>query len=175
MRHTKLGLALVVVLAMPAGATATPVRGSAATLSGVAFVNGLLTCNNGTWSGSSGEAFDYDFQFFRDAGTTRIAGAGGDSASYSPTSDDVGHTITCKVEATDPNDASSATSGASNGILIRSAPPVPVSGTTQLQPSPIHGEDRAVCMSDFNDPTSQYMYSTDWFLNGAIQTTHAAT
>src|SRR3954469_2332832 len=169
-----LALVLVTALMIPVPASATPVPGTPPTLTGDAFINGSgLVGNNGTWGGPNEGSFDYSAEIFRDEGSAPVA-VKPVGQSWQPTSEDVGHTLTCKVKAKDPSDSSSATSAASNGLLIKAAAPAYEPGSTEIVLTPVHGEDRVQCSANFSDPDLEYTYSTDWFLNDVMQSTHAA-
>jgi hypothetical protein len=102
--------------AAPSGPTAVvqalavaPSNTSPPTISGSASVGQTLTCSPGSWSGSPAPTFSYQWQ--RDGAD--IAGASG--STYVVQAADQGHTLTCKVTAS--NSAGQA-SAVSTGVAI---------------------------------------------------------
>jgi hypothetical protein len=82
-----------------------------------ATVGQTLTCTDGTWTNA--DSFEYKFQ--RDG--SDIAAFSPDP-SYQAAQADVGHSVRCVVQATDINDANTATSNSSNSVTVRPAPSV---------------------------------------------------
>jgi hypothetical protein len=95
---------------------AAPADTTAPSVSGNAAVGATLTCANGTWTGSpTSVAYAW-----LSNGTT-IANA--TSQTYTTTSTDAGHSISCAVTATNAGGSTSANS--SNSIAIPTPPPPP--------------------------------------------------
>ncbi len=112
------------VRAVPAVA---PQSGTAPSIGGTAATGETLTCTPGTFTGAPTPTLT--FEWLRDG--TPIPGATG--TTYVLTGDDAGHAITCRVTATNPGGAASATSPAVNPP----APPVPTpTATPTATPTP---------------------------------------
>src|SRR4051794_9437740 len=87
-----------VAMAMPANQTPPKIVNGNGDPITAATVGQTLTCSDGTWTNADG-GFRYKFQ--RDA--VDIAAFGLDP-TYKAAQADIGHTLTCVVEATDVND-----------------------------------------------------------------------
>jgi CSLREA domain-containing protein len=84
-----------------------PANTAAPTISGTAQNLKTLSCSTGTWNGSPFQSYSY--QWNRDGSAVSVA----TSSSYTVSSADVGHQLTCTVTASTPGDGSaSATSAA---------------------------------------------------------------
>jgi hypothetical protein len=79
---------------------------------GTGTVGSTLTCTMGNWTGMQAEPHSYAYQWLRD-GAAPI-GAGG--TTYVVVSADVGHSLTCRVTATNP--LGSAQSPPSNAVAV---------------------------------------------------------
>ncbi len=101
------------VWALPSPPSST----GAPTASGTPAVGSALSCSPGSWSGDPAPALEYEW--LRDGAT--IAGA--TTAGYSVASADQGHTLSCRVTAT--NVAGSA-SARSDELRVPEPPPAPV-------------------------------------------------
>lgn len=94
-------------------------------LVGNGAVGSVVTCNQGTWSGSPSPTFSYNF---RANGVSVQSGA---SNTYTPLIGDDTKTLTCLVTAT--NSQGSASEGTSNSLVVGTAPVNTVAPT--LSPS----------------------------------------
>ena len=83
-------------------------------LVGNGAVGSVVTCNQGTWSGFPTPTFSYDFRI------DSISVQNGSSNTYTPLIGDDTKTLTCLVTAT--NTQGSASEGASNSLVIGTAP-----------------------------------------------------
>jgi hypothetical protein len=83
-------------------------------LVGNGAVGSVVTCNQGTWSGFPTPTFSYDFRI------DSISVQSGASNTYTPLIGDDTKTLTCLVTAT--NSQGSASEGASNSLVIGTAP-----------------------------------------------------
>jgi len=83
-------------------------------LVGNGAVGSVVTCNQGTWSGSPSPTFSYDFR------VNSISVQSGASNTYTPLIGDDTKTLTCLVTAT--NSQGSASEGASNSLVIGRSP-----------------------------------------------------
>jgi hypothetical protein len=83
-------------------APSAPVNSSPPAIAGTAAVGGSLSCSPGSWSGSP----TFAYQWLRDG--SAIPGA--TSASYTVGSGDVGHSLSCRVTATEADGSAQATS-----------------------------------------------------------------
>lgn len=83
-------------------------------LVGNGAVGSVVTCNQGTWSGSPSPTFSYDFR------VNGISVQSGASNTYKPLIGDDTKTLTCLVTAT--NTQGSASEGTSNSLVIGTAP-----------------------------------------------------
>ena len=93
-------------LAAAAAGPSSPSNTTPPSISGTATLGNALTCAPGSWTGSP----TFAFQWLRDG--TPIAGA--TQAKYTPTTNDAGHTLACRVTATNAGGSASATSAATN-------------------------------------------------------------
>ena len=80
-------------LVVPVTATGAAVNTAAPLISGSPVVGDTLSCSTGTWSGVDTATLTY--QWLRDG----AAIGGATSASYTLTSADQGHSLTCQVTA----------------------------------------------------------------------------
>ena len=83
-------------------------------LVGNGAVGSVVTCNQGTWSGSPSPTFSYDFR------VNSVSVQSGASNTYTPLIGDDTKTLTCLVTAT--NSQGSASEGTSNSFVIGTAP-----------------------------------------------------
>lgn len=83
-------------------------------LVGNGAVGSVVTCNQGTWSGSPSPTFSYDFR------VNSVSVQSGASNTYTPLIGDDTKTLTCLVTAT--NSQGSASEGTSNSLVIGTAP-----------------------------------------------------
>jgi hypothetical protein len=111
--------------------SAAPVNTVAPVLSGTPALGQVLSCSQGTWSGSLPQTFAY--QWLRDS--TPIAGA--TSAGYTVTTADQGHQLSCQLTA---SNLAGSTAAMSNSVSIppdTSAPSIsittPANGATYTQ------------------------------------------
>jgi trimeric autotransporter adhesin len=103
-----------------------PVSMSTPQVSGTPQAGQLLSCSQGTWSGSTPQSYAY--QWLRDGAT--ITGA--TSASYALTAADAGHQLACRVTASNLGGSASATSAP----VSVPAPPAPPSSEAPSSPPP---------------------------------------
>jgi hypothetical protein len=107
---------------------ANPTRGSAPRstsgpfLTGTAEVGGVLTCQNGAWSGTP--SFQYQFERTTN-GTTVALTSMGPAQSYVVQSSDVGGAIACIVKASNADGYGTAVSGPT-GLIPAPVTPVPI-------------------------------------------------
>ena len=100
------GSAMATTAAALAITNLVAVNTAAPTLSAVnLFTGAVVTCSQGSWNY---HPTSYSYQWRRDGGA--IAGATG--STYTVVSDDVGHTISCAVAATNPGGTSAAVASA---------------------------------------------------------------
>ena len=100
-----------------------PAADSAPSLSGTPQPGQVLTCANGSWSGSTPQSYAY--QFLRDGTPAGVAGA----TTYTVDAADVGHGMSCRVTATNR----AGTTSADSATLVVQSPPV---ATTAAGPAP---------------------------------------
>jgi Domain of unknown function (DUF5122) beta-propeller len=103
-----------------------PVSTSAPQVSGTPQVGQLLSCSQGTWSGSTSQSYTY--QWLRDGATI----TGTTSASYALTAADAGHQLACRVTASNLGGSVNATSAP----VSVPAPPAPPSSKAPSSPPP---------------------------------------
>jgi hypothetical protein len=124
-----------------------PTRGSAPRstsgpfLTGTAEVGGVLTCQNGAWSGTP----SYQYQFARTTnGSTFALGPMGSAQSYTVQSTDVGGAIACIVKASNADGYGTALSGATGLIPTPVTPaPTPAPAPPVQAPTPTPQQDIA--------------------------------
>lgn len=104
-------LALAVVPAAASGALA-PVNTSSPSLEGQPVVGDQVSCQTGTWSGTT--PITFRFQWLRDA----VAIAGAESQTYVIEEADAGHQLACTVTARNSAGAASRTT---SGVTIAAA------------------------------------------------------
>ena len=90
---------------------APPANVDVPVVTGTGLVGEVLNCTTGNWSG---EPTGYAYQWMSDAATPL-----GTQADYGVVADDVGHSLTCVVTAS--NAAGSAAAPPSNAVLITAA------------------------------------------------------
>jgi len=114
---------LVVVDPPPPANTSPPV------ITGTPAVGQTLTCQPGTWTNSP----TFAFQWLRDG--SPIGGA--DDQTYVPVPSDGGHSLTCRVTATNPGGSAAANSNTVNvpPVIIDPAPTPTPTPTPTVQPS----------------------------------------
>ncbi|MEG3177066.1 BNR-4 repeat-containing protein [Sphingomonas sp. RB3P16] len=104
-------------VAVIAAAVPVPVNSVAPVVTGNALVGSVLTTGNGTWSGSP---TGYAYAWRRDG--VDISGAS--NATYTLVTADAGHSITCRVYATNTGGTAGATS---NAVAASAMPTVTIS------------------------------------------------
>lgn len=108
-----LALKSAVLTIAAAGVAAAPTNLEPPVVSGTAQVGKVLASTTGTWTGATSYAYEW-------AGNgAGIAGA--TAATYTPVSNDGGHTLTATVTATGPGGAASATSAPTVPIVAASS------------------------------------------------------
>lgn len=111
------------------GAVLPPVNTVAPALSSsAAYVGQELTASNGTWSNSPSS---YSYQWFWADTVTPISGA--TSASYTPVTGDLGHTLARNVTATNAGGSTTASSNVSAAVGEWAGPPAPTATFTMTQ------------------------------------------
>ncbi len=93
---------------------AAPVNVVQPLLSGNAAVGTVVTCSNGSWTGSPSPSFSFDFKI------NGVSVQSGSSNTYMPLIGDDTKTLTCLVTAT--NTQGSASEGASNSLVVGTIP-----------------------------------------------------
>jgi hypothetical protein len=93
---------------------AAPVNVVQPLLSGNAAVGTVVTCSNGSWTGSPSPSFSFDFKI------NGVSVQSGASNTYTPLIGDDTKTLTCLVTAT--NTQGSASEGASNSLVVGTIP-----------------------------------------------------
>lgn len=89
-------------------------EGAAPGVSGTPSLGSQLTCTHGGWNGIKEEGeLKFAYTWFRDGGATSIA----EAETYAVTSADIGHTLSCRVFATNKA-GRSATGATSPGVLV---------------------------------------------------------
>jgi hypothetical protein len=88
-------------------------------VTGKAAVGEALTCSTGTWSGSPSPAFAY--QWVRDVGENETTIEAATANTYKITNEDAGHSLACKVTAT--NSAGSASKLSRNSVRVPGVKP----------------------------------------------------
>ena len=148
--------AAVSIPAVPPTSTAPP------TISGTPKVGSVLTCEDGTWTGTP----TYRYAWKR--GGTTIAGATG--AIYTAETLDANDTLTCTVTATNSAGSTSVTSAAEN------VPPLPPANTS---PPTLSGAAKSGAMlncksgTSTRTPTFSYRWSRDGtVITGATSATY---
>jgi hypothetical protein len=106
------------------GALNPPTNVTPPVITGTAQVGQTLTCVPGAWNGTA--PITYTYQWNRDG--SAIAGATG--TTYAAADADVGTSITCTEQATNPDGNGSATSAAVVPVAISAAPPPAAGGDT---------------------------------------------
>jgi hypothetical protein len=107
-------------LAIPGGKPGSPPESTAAPeVSGTPAVGESLNCSTGTWSGSPTPTFTY--QWVRDEGVGETIIESATASTYTVASEDEGHTLACKVTAT--NSAGSASKLSSNSLRVPGTKP----------------------------------------------------
>lgn len=91
------------------GAPVKPVATVAPAITGTAQVGQVLTCSNGTWTGSPTLTRQWQ------KGTANIAGA--TAATYTPVAGDVGSTIRCVVTARNVSGSTTSTTAATSAVI----------------------------------------------------------
>jgi hypothetical protein len=134
-------LALVVVLALAAGAgaitvAAPPANTSPPTISGTPQKGQRLHADPGAWTGTKPIHFGYQWQRCSSGGSNCSNIGGATDNDYTLTSADVGNTVRAVVTATNSAGSSSAASSPSAVVAAAQAPantaPPTISGTPQL-------------------------------------------
>jgi len=93
---------------------AAPVNVVQPLLSGNAAVGTVVTCSNGSWTGSPSPTFSFDFKI------NGVSVQSGASNTFTPTSINEGSTLTVTVTAT--NSQGSANANSSNSLVVGSVP-----------------------------------------------------
>jgi hypothetical protein len=109
------------------GGSVAPANTSAPVISGIPGVGQTLTSTTGTWTGTPGPTFSYQWK----RGVTNV---GTNANTYSPVSGDIASNITCVVTATNTAGSANATSNAIGPIValpVNSVAPV-ISGTATV-------------------------------------------
>ena len=135
---------------------AAPVNVVQPLLSGNAAVGTVVTCSNGSWTGSPSPTFSFDFKI------NGVSVQSGASNTYTPLIGDDTKTLTCLVTAT--NTQGSASEGASNSLVVGTIPnntvaPV-ISGTNTF------GSTLSTTNGTFTG-TAPLTYSYQWLRNGS--------
>lgn len=103
--------------AYPAGFA--PVSTAAPALTGKAFVGDTLSVTHGTWTGTSGITYTYQWQDCTGGNCTAISGA--TSQTYTLASSDLGFTVNCVVTATNELAPTGVNATSNAGTLIAPA------------------------------------------------------
>jgi hypothetical protein len=147
MRKANLGIAVVIaaaalvigaVIGRPGTGRAAgnaPVSTATPTISGTAQQGQTLAASKGGWSGSP-TSYTYAWSQCDASGNTCSAISGATSATYTPATTDVGHTLRVAVTATNDGGSGSATS-AQSAVVSSTAAPTPttapaISGTPSV-------------------------------------------
>jgi hypothetical protein len=99
-----------------------PANATAPTVSGTPRQGDALSADKGTWTGSTPLSYAYTWQRCTTTGSPCAAIAGATSATYVPTSTDVGAKLRVIVTATNTAGSASATSGATAVVANGSTP-----------------------------------------------------
>jgi hypothetical protein len=135
---------------------AAPVNVVQPLLSGNAAVGTVVTCSNGSWTGSPSPTFSFNFK------ANGVSVQNGASNTYTPLIGDDTKTLTCTVTAT--NTQGSASEGASNSLVVGTIPnntvaPV-ISGTNTF------GSTLSTTNGTFTG-TAPLTYTYQWLRNGS--------
>jgi hypothetical protein len=112
-------------------ATTAPVNMAAPTISGTPQPGVSLTASDGSWNGSTPISYRYQWEGCDSTGSSCAAIAGASSASYSPSTGDVGHAIRVAVSA--QNTVGQTTASSAPTSVVQS----PASSTTPQPSFPI--------------------------------------
>ncbi len=99
----------------PIAANTVPQATVPPTISGPPVVGGVLTANNGTWTGLP-DRYGYQWQLCDSSGAACEIISGATAQTFTPRNTDVGRTVRVRVSATNPKGTGSATSGPSDVI-----------------------------------------------------------
>jgi hypothetical protein len=145
---------------IPAGGFGEPpATTSRPTISGTAAVHEKLVCNNVRWSGT--EPITYEFNWIRDAGSSREISVGTNSPQYEVQGADEGHTLTCEITAANEH-----------GVGRASSEPFSVLGRAPVDTAPpyISGEARVgetlTCVAGIWEGAEPIAYSYRWERDG---------
>jgi hypothetical protein len=135
---------------------AAPVNVVQPLLTGNGAVGTVVTCSNGSWTGSPSPSFSFDFKI------NGVSVQSGASNTYTPLIGDDTKTLTCLVTAT--NTQGSASEGASNSLVVGTIPnntvaPV-ISGTNTF------GSTLSTTNGTFTG-TAPLTYTYQWLRNGS--------
>jgi len=135
---------------------AAPVNVVQPLLTGNGAVGTVVTCSNGSWTGSPSPSFSFDFKI------NGVSVQSGASNTYTPLIGDDTKTLTCLVTAT--NTQGSASEGASNSLVVGTIPvntvaPV-ISGTNTF------GSTLTTTDGTFTG-TAPLTYTYQWLRNGS--------
>lgn len=119
----------------PISANTVPQATSPPSISGPPVVGGVLTANNGTWTGLP-DRYGYEWQLCDPNGAACAVIAGATTQTYTPRNTDVGHTVRVRVTATNPRGTGSATSAQSDVIAQ------PTGGTASIPVSSVMPPNR---------------------------------
>ena len=132
-------------------ATSSPVNVSLPAISGTPAPGDSLSCSSGSWTGNPTPTYSY--QWLRDA--TPISGA--NSSSYSVQTADQGHSLSCRVTATNSAGQQSATSAAVQ-VPAATSSPLNVS-LPAISGSPALGDSLSCSSGGWTgSPTPTYSY-----------------
>jgi hypothetical protein len=140
----------VVIALDPPVNTVLPVNSTSTPSVGIA-----LSVTSGTWTGHPAPTYAYQWKW----ADTSANIVGATSASYTPVTGDVGHTLACIVTATNTSGSASATSTATSAVIA-----VPVAPSNTVAPAltsttPIPGVSLSTSTGTWNGaPTPTYTY-----------------
>ena len=150
---------------------ATPSNSVAPTLSSSSAMVGtaISVSSTGTWSGSP-TSYSYAW-WWSDGNPAAISGA--TSSSYTPVSGDVGHTLICKVSATNAG-GTSTSPASSNATSAVTNPPTNSVAPVLSSTSPAVGTAVTVTTGTWSGSPSSYTYQW-WWADGAPAEISGAT